>query len=83
MTPCLKILFPCTGNSCRSQMTEGWVRHLKGEMLEWMRYVRGRHHAPPRLLGRISSLTSLSLTIPADFNRSVLGDSARCSSVCD
>lgn len=30
----LRILFLCTGNSCRSQMAEGWARHLKGDRLE-------------------------------------------------
>ena len=30
----MKILFLCTGNSCRSQIAEGWVRHLKGDVIE-------------------------------------------------
>lgn len=39
-----RILFLCTGNSCRSQMAEGWARHLKSEQIE--AWSAGTHPQP-------------------------------------
>ena len=30
----IKVLFICTGNSCRSQIAEGWARELKGNIID-------------------------------------------------
>ncbi|MCX7006557.1 MAG: arsenate reductase ArsC [Kiritimatiellaeota bacterium] len=48
MNPRLKILFLCTGNSCRSQMAEGWARTLKSDALEvWSAGIE-KHGLNPR-----------------------------------
>jgi arsenate reductase len=43
----LRVLFLCTGNSCRSQMAEGWARRLKGNVIEpYSAGIEPRGHDP-------------------------------------
>jgi len=46
----LKLLFLCTGNSCRSQMAEGFARAFKGDVLEVHSAGIEKHGMNPRAM---------------------------------
>lgn len=46
----LKVLFLCTGNSCRSQMAEAWTRVLKGDQVEAYSAGVDPHGVDPRAI---------------------------------
>lgn len=48
MTERLKVLFLCTGNACRSQMSEGWARHLHPDRLDACSAGVSPHGVDPR-----------------------------------
>jgi len=45
-----KVLFLCTGNSCRSQMAEGWLRALGGDRYEALSAGIEAHGKNPRAI---------------------------------
>ena len=45
-----RILFLCTGNSCRSQIAEGWARHLGGAGIEALSAGIEAHGKNPRAI---------------------------------
>lgn len=44
----LKVLFLCTGNSCRSQMAEAWAKKLKSEQIDPYSAGIDKHGVNPR-----------------------------------
>lgn len=44
------ILFLCTGNSCRSQMAEGWAKALKGNLFHFYSAGTKKHGLNPKAL---------------------------------
>jgi len=81
----MKILFLCTGNSCRSQMAEGWAKALQSETIEaWSAGVE-THGLNPRavqvmseagvdITGHQSELVTDLMHIPFDVVLTVCGN---------
>jgi len=49
-----RVLFLCTGNSCRSQMAEGWTRHLRAEQVEAFSAGIAPHGLDPRAVAAMA-----------------------------
>lgn len=79
-----KVLFLCTGNSCRSQMAEGWARHLLGDRIETFsagieahgmnpNAVRVMREAGVDISGQSSKLVATLAAVPLDLVVTVCG----------
>lgn len=51
-----RVLFLCTGNACRSQMAEGWLRHLAGESIEALSAGIEPHGLNPRAVAAMADI---------------------------
>ena len=78
------VLFLCTGNSCRSQMAEGWARHFHGETIEAYSAGIEAHGMNPNAIqvmkeagvditGQSSKLASSLSDVPLDLVITVCG----------
>ena len=52
----MNILFLCTGNSCRSQMAEGFLRHLAGDRVQSFSAGLEAHGKNPRAIAVMAEL---------------------------
>lgn len=88
----VNILFLCTGNSCRSQMAEGWTRHLKGDLIEaWsagiepkpvdLRAVRVMAEAGVDISGQRSKHVDTLTDLEFDYVITVCGYAVECCAI--
>jgi arsenate reductase len=69
----LKILFLCTGNSCRSQMAEGWARALKADQIEAFSAGLVAHGQNPNAI-KVMAEAGVDITGQASKTLASLGD---------
>jgi len=84
ITQKLNVLFLCTSISCRSQMVEGWIRHLKGDAINVYTAGIETHGLNPHAVkvmaevgvdisGHCSKHVSKTMHIPFDYVITVCG----------
>lgn len=64
----IKILFLCTGNSCRSQMAEGWGRFFHGEMFDFYSAGIQKHGMNARA---VSVMKEVGIDISAQYSKTL------------
>jgi len=80
----INILYLCTGNSCRSQMAEGWTRHLGGVKVDVQSAGIEAHGKNPRAIaimadagidisGQESTIVDNAMLVRADIVVTVCG----------
>ncbi len=63
-----RLLFLCTGNACRSQMAEGWARHLRSQVLE----ARSAGTAPAGLDPRaVTVMAEVGVDLTGQYSKTV------------
>lgn len=62
------VLFLCTGNSARSQMAEGWLRHLAGDRFE---VVSAGTHPVGLNPGSVDAMAEVGIDIAGHRSKSV------------
>ncbi len=68
-----KILFLCTGNSCRSQMAEGWAQALRADSIEPFSAGIEKHGLNPRAV-RVMKEAGIDITGQTSKTLHELGD---------
>ena len=69
----LKVLFLCTGNSCRSQMAEGWARALKADSIQAFSAGLVAHGQNPNAI-KVMAEAGVDITSQASKTLASLGD---------
>jgi arsenate reductase (thioredoxin) len=64
-----RVLFLCTGNSARSQMAEGWLRHLAGDRYEV--FSAGTHPAGLNP-GSVDAMAEVGIDISGHHSKNAL-----------